>query len=121
MQLTQGAKFTGEVISLKPKRSALIQGGFEIQTAIVVECSDSRRLKIFKGIEEVSFFWRKIVNIYIKTQNLSWSKSKTQMLRFTPLVATMNHKYCTMHRKKGKILFYWSQEYLYWIQNSGLK
>ena len=56
MIITQDAKFTGEVFSVKPKRSPLIQEGFEIPTTNVVERSDSRRLEILKEkTEGVSF------------------------------------------------------------------
>ena len=48
MSLTQDARFTREVISVKPKRSPLIQEGFEIPMAIVVEWGDSRSLEVLK-------------------------------------------------------------------------
>ena len=46
--LEQGAKFTGSVISVKPKRLPLIQGGLEIPMVISVKWSNARSLAILK-------------------------------------------------------------------------
>ena len=54
--LEQGAKFTGRVISVKPKRSPLIQGGLEILMVVSVQWSNARSLAILKErTEEVSY------------------------------------------------------------------
>ena len=54
--LGKGAKFTGEVISVKAKRSPLVQGGLEIPVSVVVQWSDARSLAILKEkTEEVSY------------------------------------------------------------------
>ena len=58
--LEQGAKFTGRVISLKPKRSPLIQGGLEMPTVVSVRWSNARSLAILKErTEEVSHYVEK--------------------------------------------------------------
>ena len=49
------AKFTGEVISVKAKKSPLVQGGLEIPMSVVVQWSDARSLAVLKErTEEVS-------------------------------------------------------------------
>ena len=54
--MEQGAKFTGRVISVKPKRSPLIQGGLEIPKVISVQWRNVRSLAILKERrEEVSY------------------------------------------------------------------
>ena len=54
--LQKGAKFTGEVIAVKAKRSPLIQGGLEIPIKVVVQWSDSRNLSLLKQrTEQVSY------------------------------------------------------------------
>ena len=54
--LEQGAKFTGRVISVKPKRSTLIQGGLEIPMVVSVQWSSARSLAILKErTDEVSY------------------------------------------------------------------
>ena len=45
----QGTKFTGRVISVKPKRSPLIQGGLEIPMVVSVQWSNARSLAILTG------------------------------------------------------------------------
>ena len=50
------AKFTGRVISVKPKRSPLIQGDLEIPMVVSVNWSNARSLAILKErTEEVSY------------------------------------------------------------------
>ena len=54
--MEQGAKFTGRVISVKPKRSPLNQGGLEIPKVISVQWRNVRSLAILKERrEEVSY------------------------------------------------------------------
>ena len=54
--LEQGAKFTGRVISVKPKRLPLIQGGLEIPMVVSVTWSNAKSLVILKErTEEVSY------------------------------------------------------------------
>ena len=54
--LEQGAEFTGRVISVKPKRSPLIQGDLEIPMVVSVHWSNARSLAILKeGTGEVSY------------------------------------------------------------------
>ena len=59
--------FTGEVISVKPKRSDPVQGGFEIPMAILVGWSDSRSLVNRGGL----VFRGERLWTLIYTQNLS--------------------------------------------------
>ena len=54
--MEQGAKFTGRVISVKPKRSPLIQGGLEIPKVISNQWRNVSSLAILKEKrEEVSY------------------------------------------------------------------
>ena len=54
--MEQGAKFTGKVVSVTPKRSPLIQGGLEIPKVVSVQWSNVRSLAILKErTQEVSY------------------------------------------------------------------
>ena len=54
--LEKGAKFTGEVLTPKAKRSPLIPGGLEIPIKVNVQWTDSRNLAILKQrTEKVSY------------------------------------------------------------------
>ena len=53
--LEKGAKFTGEVLTAKAKRSPLIQGGLEIPIKVNVQWTDSRNLAVLKQRTEVSY------------------------------------------------------------------
>lgn len=54
--LGKGAKFTGEVISQKAKRSPLLQGGLDVPITVTVKWNDPRCLAILKAkTEEVSY------------------------------------------------------------------
>lgn len=54
--LEKGARFTGEVISVKVKRSPLVQGGLEVPVTVFVQWRDARSLAILKErTEEVSY------------------------------------------------------------------
>ena len=54
--LEKGAKFTGEVLTAKAKRSPLIQGGLEIPIKVNVLWTDSRNLAVLKQrTEKVSY------------------------------------------------------------------
>ena len=54
--LEKGAKFNGEVLTAKVKRSPLIQGGLEIPIKVNVQWTDSRNLAVLKQrTEKVSY------------------------------------------------------------------
>ena len=108
---------------MKLKRPVLIQGGFEIPTAIVVECSDSGRSKILKGIEEVSFFVEKdCKHLYKSSKPILVEIQDADVEIYS---SDSDHEpqilYNINAQKNGKILFYWFQQHLDWIQNLGLK
>ena len=86
MRSAQGVRFTREVTSVKPKKSPLIQEGFEsIPMTIVVMWGNSGSLQIFKKkTEEVTF---SVENDYV-------DDSKSRDLRFPSLRAAVNHKHC---------------------------
>ena len=87
--LEQGTKFTGRVISVKPKRSPLIQGGLEIAMVVSVQWNNARSLMILKErSEEVSYS--------VEKDYVDDSKSKEKILKslLTATTMKMNSKYC---------------------------
>ena len=97
--LEKGAKFTGEVLTAKAKRSPLIQGGLEIPIKVNVQWTDSRNLAILKQrTEKVSY---PIKTDYTDDSKSIWQKFKMkQTLRLRTVLLTAKTKRAQLNFSK---------------------
>ena len=98
----KGAKFTGEVLTAKAKRSPLIQGGLEIPIKVNVQWTDSRNLAVLKQRyreQRRSHIPSRQISQMI--QNLFWQKFKMkQTLRLRTVLLTAKTKRAQLNFSK---------------------